>query len=418
MDEWYVVVVEESTVTIEFQISELRYWDPSVLATNPLRAEWLAGKLVQLSGPGATWMYAHAMAVATAAGAISVSLKSIAEGDEGSSLDSSSIASEVNESLGATILSALFRSGEFVSDAEIEAEVCRAENQVLQNLTRHLCITGKAPIKFYADCCRWAVKSGIESIYCFVPQYGLIHIYQANQEQNEHAVRDAEGEVREWLETFFFNDAQGQVIGIVGDPNVGKSVFSMILDRWREKFNLGGWRLDCDGQAPTPPWYLHHEGNGDSEFARSQRKRLKRDWCSEMEQELAQQLRRGKECLDFLIADLPGGDHRIEPAKRIPPGREIMFKWIDKFIIVQRADCTRERQWRDSLRAIRQDENVVAVITSEKPDEPLEFTGALVDGVWRGIAKGLDRSQLKQTADGPVEESFREFWNHLIVDTN
>ena len=416
MDDWYSIQNTGLNVTIEFQVSESRYWDPSILTEKPLCKDWFSGRVVRICGPGATWMYAHAMAVATAGGASSVSLKSITPVGVSENLDACSLKTEANGSLAVSVLSAFFRSSELLSDAAISTLARSAVQKTMEDTPRSLCLTGKAPLKFYAECCELAVRQGINSIYCFVPQYGLVSVFRAIDEQVEQSDSDPEEEVERWLEAHFYKQAGGMVIGIVGDPNVGKSVFSIWLDRWREQFELDGWRLDCDGQAPTPPWYIQHENSGDPQFARDQRKKLKRDWCSEMERELASQLGEGKRSLDYLIADLPGGDHRIEPADRIPQVRERMFQWVNKFIIVQRADRLREREWIDSLRAIGKDHEVVAVVTSEEPDEVLEMKGELVDGIWRGRAKGLDRRHLKQTFESGTEEAFRTVWGHLVTE--
>ncbi|GIW83344.1 MAG: hypothetical protein KatS3mg105_5151 [Gemmatales bacterium] len=48
----------------------------------------------------------------------------------------------------------------------------------------------------------------------------------------------------------------GILLGIVGDPNCGKSVLSRLLDTYRAIRRERGWLLDCDAAAPTPRWYF------------------------------------------------------------------------------------------------------------------------------------------------------------------
>ena len=61
-----------------------------------------------------------------------------------------------------------------------------------------------------------------------------------------------------------------------------------------EVYTTLAWMLDCDGQAPTPHWYLSMLGQ-DKPEATTLRKAIKRDWTSEMEASIARQIQTGRD---------------------------------------------------------------------------------------------------------------------------
>ena len=133
----------------------------------------------------------------------------------------------------------------------------------------------------------------------------------------------------------------GQIIGILGDPNSGKSVFSAALTAAVKKSAVPGffvWLKDCDKAAPTPYWYLRNTAPDSDET--QIRKRIKTDWTPELENIAKEELSHLRSRMDLLIADMPGGKHPKDPtqkAARIPDKeRGGMFAECDSFIILCR----------------------------------------------------------------------------------
>lgn len=133
----------------------------------------------------------------------------------------------------------------------------------------------------------------------------------------------------------------GQIIGILGDPNSGKSVFSAALTAAVKKSaapDFSIWLKDCDKAAPTPYWYLRNTAPDSDET--QIRKRIKTDWTPELENMAKEELSHLRSRMDLLIADMPGGKHPKDPeqkAERIPDKeRGGMFAECDGFIILCR----------------------------------------------------------------------------------
>ncbi|MBQ9776447.1 MAG: hypothetical protein IJW17_10490 [Lentisphaeria bacterium] len=134
----------------------------------------------------------------------------------------------------------------------------------------------------------------------------------------------------------------GQIIGILGDPNSGKSVFSAALTAAVKQIaapDFSVWLKDCDKAAPTPYWYLRNTAPDSDET--QIRKRIKTGWTLELEDMVREELSHLRSRMDLLIADMPGGKHPKDPApkaERIPgKGRGEMFAECDGFIILCRS---------------------------------------------------------------------------------
>ena len=100
----------------------------------------------------------------------------------------------------------------------------------------------------------------------------------------------------------------GRIVGVVGDPNSGKSVLSILLSHAFEAAGLKPiWRLDCDHAAPTPHWYLQMLEQDRGIEAGMLRDGQKRSWTPAAEQALACQLRLCAQSLQSLECAIDGG---------------------------------------------------------------------------------------------------------------
>lgn len=182
----------------------------------------------------------------------------------------------------------------------------------------------------------------------------------------------------------------GKVIGVVGDPNSGKSVFSNLLENSGRDANESIWFFDCDYSSPTPPWYLMLLKNTPKSIADTLRR--KREWIPGAEAKISRNVDSIKRALDWLIADLPGGNFKKNPPERIPPGREVLMDAIDYFVVLAKKSDGGDSgvEWRRALREHRLEERIVLTIYSEAPLS-LPNLRQTPDGAWHIC--GLDRSQ-------------------------
>ncbi|MCS7015334.1 MAG: hypothetical protein RMJ19_02420 [Gemmatales bacterium] len=160
---------------------------------------------------------------------------------------------------------------------------------------------------------------------------------------------------------------QPTLVGIVGDPNHGKSVLSWKL-YWQlqQRHGFRVYRLDADAYSPTPGWSL----NPLASPLRDEFKRIRGPWSEQDHENLATALRNlRRSVLDLVLVDLPGGDHSQQPPVRIPPGREKIFHALDKFILVCCNGSCRNypkcRQgWYDTLKNLALDRALIAEVIS------------------------------------------------------
>jgi len=192
---------------------------------------------------------------------------------------------------------------------------------------------------------------------------------------------------------------KGLVIGIVGDPNSGKSVFmdwleKIIKDEWPNS-----WYSDADIASPTPKWYLDGLFSGQTEKVKKIREESKKKWTREFELRAADTVRNARENLDITLVDLPGGRHNVSPPQRIPPGREVIFKEIDLFIVLWKSEAAREG-WLSALREHNMENLVFAEIESREPDSPpfleTHMEGRRIAGTARGLNRGNTGHSVKK----------------------
>lgn len=388
MDKWFQIEQSGEVVRIEFQPSKDRYWSPSVLGSNPIPATSVSGRDVILTGPGAVWMYAHAAAVGCAAGARKIHVQTPAE--QPGSDDLSGCRCEIRSpkcDAALVLLWVQLRSRPLLSRQVIERLLQPKLDELLRSKPREIVIGGRASNEVYARIAEAAVRAAAMRVYCWSARDGLVAVYDAQSGQLGGLVK-----YPAWLQEAVPAPERPVVLGVIGDPNVGKSSLCHFLDGYLQLTHRA-WKLDCDGQAPTPNWYLCMVDEARAEQLRNSQKR---QWTPEMEEIITDQLRRARELFDVLVADLPGGNHRGQPPQRIPPGREIMFREVDAFLIVQRRDRPTAADWLRELQQHCLESRVLAILDSIQPDLEPALRVRVENGIWRGEVCGLDRSWLKK----------------------
>ena len=176
----------------------------------------------------------------------------------------------------------------------------------------------------------------------------------------------------------------GRCLGILGDPNSGKSVCSRTLFNCiRDLYPPSQvWVYDCDMSSPTPNWYMRALSSGDPQriqAAKARREELKTNkWNENKERDVAHALQTLKSNIQLTIADLPGGKHPNRekgqdfPPQRIPgPTRAEMMSQCDAFIVLCRKDKPNVfDDWMDALREYGLQDRVIAKVISDAPNSP------------------------------------------------
>ena len=193
---------------------------------------------------------------------------------------------------------------------------------------KDILLTGQGPVLMYAALGVVAATAGERCAFQLsIPSSPVDLIFAPGKYREKHVV----------------GDKKGKVVGIIGDPNSGKSVFSSNFVNALKNGtpdNFTSWIKDCDMSAPTPGWYLQNPDPASHETML--RKKMKDDWDEELENMARKDLLLLRSRLDLLIADMPGGKHPKDPAERdkaerIPgAGRARMFDVCDYFIILCR----------------------------------------------------------------------------------
>lgn len=396
---WFRLAAADGGITIDFAPGPHQHWDPEVLGRRRLDipSDASNGVAVRVGGRGSSWMYAAAGAAAAAAAAdlaveapqIRGRLRAPRGGEcavvEGDWLE------QIRPADGARRLILQFRPAgpQSIPESDVVAGQLRAFAAHASRGMQDVVLTGRGPAWGYAVLAAGAVEGGAERVITFSPVDHVPIVCWSRAE------RGPLSEPPSWLldALGYGRDAgPGFVVGVIGDPNSGKSVFSMLFER---AFAGAGpaFRYDCDRASPTPYWFLRMQaGAADDPTPRELREAVKQKWSPEMERAIAATLERLRTYFAVTIADLPGGNHKITPPARIPPGREVIMREIDRFVLVAR-DGAAISGWRESLGVHGLADRIVAIVETTDPHGPLALAPHPEhDGQWR--VTGLDRGKV------------------------
>jgi len=396
---WFRIAAADDGIVVEFAPGPHQHWDPEVLGTERLDVspDMALGKGLRVGGRGSSWMYAAAGAAAAAAGAdliveapqIRGGLQAPRGGDcsiiKGDWLD------QIRPADGSARLILHFRptGPESIPESNAVAGGLRALAAHASRGMQDVVLTGRGPTWGYAVLAAGAVDGAAERVLVFSPVDHVPIVCWS------HSERGSLREPHAWLlDALGYGRAArpGLTVGVIGDPNSGKSVFSMLLER---KLATAGrsFRYDCDRASPTPYWFLRMQAAAtDDPSPRELRAAVKQTWSPEMERSIAATLHRLRTYYPVTIADLPGGNHKITPPNRIPPGREVIMREIDRFVLVAR-DERAVAGWRESLAVHGLVSRIVAIVETTDPQGSLTLAphpGRA--GEWR--ITGLDRGKV------------------------
>lgn len=198
-------------------------------------------------------------------------------------------------------------------------------------------------------------------------------------------------------------------LGVLGDPNTGKSVLSRMLYHMFRRRYRRVWIYDSDQASGTPAWYLHMRSRERHDEANAYRNRTKRAWTPELEREAAGDIRTMRETLALVTVDLPGGRHpkagETFAPQRVPPGREVILREIDAFVILARDDNQKSFEaWRADLANHGLDGRIIANWISQNPAASC-FSLAPSSTPDRLVFEGLERSNLSPEKIAAVSDA-------------
>lgn len=414
MNKWHTISIDNSgNVIVKFNVSNNRFWNPDEIRDNPIPASGIAGRDAVLSGPGSNWMYAHTAIVLRTAGVKNIEVNTAHKPGNSDDLQDSYCKLHIaqNDHSPVALLMVQLSSAPALSPKAINELINPRIDELSKLSPLELAIYGKATNEIYTRVALVGLESGAKRITCWSARDGWVVIYDSQENQIGSMANPPS-----WLINIMPRPLRSVVIGVTGDPNRGKSVFSSVLDWYRQRSGVLGWKLDCDGQSPTPPWFLSMMDLKTEKIAREMREVNKRPWNPEMEGEIARQLRLSRKGFEVLIADLPGGNHKVKPAERIPAGRECIFAEVDAFILLDGKESPSEDLWRESLRPHGLESRITIVLKSSAPESPPSLTVNKVGSIWQGEITGLDRSRTVEELGNSFRPGLDLIWT-IMVDS-
>lgn len=266
-------------------------------------------------------------------------------------------------------------------------------------------ITGRGSLLFYSILASSVAISGFENIFIEKPTEKTLLKIAGNllYEKSE-------------------NKEAGKMIGVLGDPNCGKSVFSKVFGCILEESSKKNvWVYDCDASAPTSDWYIYGlqqaKSDIEADMIKKARNAIKCKWFYELECKTAESMQNVKKQLEVIVADFPGGYHDEEKNihKRIPDsGRVEMLKCCDYFVIIGRSDKLEAiNEWKSELRKYNLDDKVIAEIISKDPEHSPIIEKYFFDdyGIFHATVCGLDRQNSRKLIVESFYSVFKKFVN-------
>lgn len=412
---WYKLRTEDQRCYIEFQLARSRFWEPAILQECPLRLPRDAESVHEavLTGAGPVWMYAHTAARCRQE-KLEVGFVVIPRADaEDSIAECHSHLTFTGTDRRGAVLEICMRGHPPVSETAKRKLLDPRLSEIRAVAPPELLVMGRAAVDMYGQVAATAVDAKVNRVFCWSARDGLVCVW--NREHPSEI--GGPWPLPDWYRSVMQQPALPLVIGVVGDPRHGKSVFSRCLEFHGTKTSQNVWCLDCDAQSPTPPWYISLLSTSREE-ADQLRNRLRRSWNEEMEQRVARHVAEARKVFDVLVADLPGGDHRNpQRPNRIPDTRRQLFEEIDAFIVLDDEQGKSGSGWQKALQEVNLADRICAVVTSVHPDAELTFEiqqQPHANELLQGTLSGLRRDRVEQLPRlyEQVRPALDRLWTH------
>ena len=281
---------------------------------------------------------------------------------------------------------------------------------MLGNPTKFTILTGKGPVLFYSVMACSAAVSGCDNVVVEKPtEKDFIKISGSLFSMAPHEKK------------------AGKMIGILGDPNSGKSVFSKVFGNILRFYSgeKSVWTYDCDAAAPTSDWYVYGlqraRSQEESDVKTNARKYIKQKWTEQLEMKVSEYMKTVKSNLDLVVADFPGGRHDEEKNihNRIPDkARAEMLKNCDYLIIIARNDVPeRINDWKNALAEYNLADRVIGEVISKNPDAAPSAENCYFDekNIFHVTLCGLNRETPITSIVSAFLSIFQSFCSPLLL---
>lgn len=173
----------------------------------------------------------------------------------------------------------------------------------------------------------------------------------------------------------------GKAIGVLGDPNTGKSVLTYLLYRDFVRKGVNVFRQEGDPASPTPPWYLETVCR---ERADELRRQIKTGWCHTSAEWVRRSIEGLKRGFNIVLVDLGGGR---PPKERVTDELKHILSTVDYVIILcQKGDEKCRIGWRKELSEKAPHVKVLFECESSLSDESYVNDKCLLGSLDRSIA--------------------------------
>jgi hypothetical protein len=371
---------------------------------------------VRISGAGPVWMYGHLAALAMKRRARSIQIMQPSGLGEDVFITvvpflectgSGSPWFECRESPERVLIEFKGPQGGGWWPADVLGDICEILDGVR---ARALLMTGRGAAWMYAALAAKAVCGGAVEIACLIPRMGdAVCIYPPEKAGLPPEIKDDHP-----APSF-----RALTLGVVGDPNSGKSLLAKTLDSLAQKRGLCTWCFDADLASRTQPWYLEALRTLDPSIAKKLRDATKRSWTPELEQYAAAAVGILRPFFQLVIVDLPGGNHATRPVERIPCGRESLFLAVDRFVILGKRGQDGSKsgpKWRGELARMGIEDRIVAELESVEPSSPPSAAVDRRGDAWVGEVRGLDRQHTIPNLTAGIETPLLPMLQAIMPD--
>lgn len=173
-----------------------------------------------------------------------------------------------------------------------------------------------------------------------------------------------------------------KIIGIVGDPNSGKSVFLHLLNESLRSKGFITLTQEADITAPTQQWSLF-EQNVRKELKKYMNTKERLEWIINSLSEA-----KNAKSTDYIIADIGGG--KPEKGERVTKENLAILQHVDGIVIVSRNENKQINEWLKELKAYVPDIKIYGILES-KLNSKAKYSN---DGY--GVVSDLDRDLYRE----------------------
>jgi len=181
-----------------------------------------------------------------------------------------------------------------------------------------------------------------------------------------------------------------KIIGIVGDPNCGKSVLTHLLYRELSRRNLRTLMQEGEIFSPTPPWYLEGRDRKLADELRRKYKIRREDYARRKLSFILRSLDnlRQNENLDVVVVDIGGG---MPPRERVTEINRQILDRIDGVLVLCRRDIFEDcvKGWINEIRKKNKNVRILGVCSTSlegESDVDFEKGRCHLVGLVRGVA--------------------------------